>query len=309
MKKTTLLLGMFSLSVLYSQAQMSPTRKGFRDDFNTVEQHADVNWGSVTAGTYTINRTTSGMEVTLSHQNSDGYQDMEVSFGTETDGTTLKTIDLSSNSDYFVAVENMSTFETVLVLSMYCRDVNNRCIAYNNEFGTWTTKIGLLLGKDEKDTIKAGQSGVEGSDEEFSLSGHFKDGMDLYPYPNGVSTPSEAGVPNLVDFTKITHIRFRLNNGTEPLDNAKIKFKTIRIGDQTGVGINETSKNQIGLYPNPVTNGNISFDAEIENINIYNSLGALVKSEAKATSVNVSELTSGMYFLQSSKGQAKFLVK
>ena len=66
----------------------------------------------------------------------------------------------------------------------------------------------------------------------------------------------------------------------------------------TGVD-NKVQQKQLHLYPNPVTDMlYLSIEEQLQRINIYNSLGQLVKSVNNPDrKINVSDLSSGMYML------------
>jgi|GEM_PF-7094615 len=298
MKKTNLLLGIFSLSALLSQAQLNGTRTGFKDDFSSATEYTDVKWGSTQPGAYTLTRNTTAkaLDVTFT-QAAAGYNDMEVAFGLEADSTTPKTIDLSKNADYFVIVQNTNSTDDVMVVAMYARDINNNTIDYDTPAGTWDTRICGMIGKGETDTITKGGTGFNNIPD-FTLSGTFIGGGNIYA-PNAVC-----------DLTKITHIRFRVFNATVSFTNAKFRIKYIAIGSQIA-GINDMKSNNetIKMYPNPVTNGVVNFSEEVKNITIYNNQGILVKNIERAKTINVSDLSSGIYIINTSKGQAKFIVK
>ncbi len=75
-------------------------------------------------------------------------------------------------------------------------------------------------------------------------------------------------------------------------------------------GINQVIINQtLKIYPNPVTNGVVNFTEEMNQIYIYNNQGAVVKNIENAKSINVSDLATGIYFVKTSKGQAKLFIQ
>lgn len=65
------------------------------------------------------------------------------------------------------------------------------------------------------------------------------------------------------------------------------------------LSIEEVEVKWFTVYPNPVDNTiNISFVNSLENIEIYNQLGQVVYKTYNETSIDVSELESGIYFLR-----------
>ena len=62
-----------------------------------------------------------------------------------------------------------------------------------------------------------------------------------------------------------------------------------------GVDDNNTVNN-IGLYPNPVTNSfQIDASIDIENVQLYNIAGQLLKTFNKGANYDISDLATGIY--------------
>ncbi len=81
--------------------------------------------------------------------------------------------------------------------------------------------------------------------------------------------------------------------------------------DNSTVGIKQINLNHatIQLYPNPTDNV-LKFSETIENVEVYNSSGQLVINKIKFTdNISVGHLTTGIYFIKTNKGVAKFLIK
>jgi Leucine-rich repeat (LRR) protein len=75
----------------------------------------------------------------------------------------------------------------------------------------------------------------------------------------------------------------------------------ITISNQSSVGINEkTNISSLSIYPNPVNSQlTIDFEAEIVSITILNVMGKTVKTfVSSSNTIDVSDLTKGIYFLQ-----------
>ncbi len=66
---------------------------------------------------------------------------------------------------------------------------------------------------------------------------------------------------------------------------------------------------EIFMYPNPATGGYVNFTSPVHNLEVYDALGLLVKEEAYAENLDVSDLPSGMYILKSDEGLVKMMVK
>lgn len=77
--------------------------------------------------------------------------------------------------------------------------------------------------------------------------------------------------------------------------------QTITIEDCTALSINENNlENRFLIYPNPSTNFiTIQMNnLEKENVQIYNSIGQLVKEVSVSDKINISELSNGVYFVR-----------
>ena len=108
-----------------------------------------------------------------------------------------------------------------------------------------------------------------------------------------------------------TQISLRIaQDATAGKSPATIGIDDIQYYGPLSTGINDLNTNDksLSIYPNPVTNGIVNFSKEVKNIYIYNSLGALVKSVERAKTIDVSELTNGMYFVKTAQGNFKLLL-
>jgi len=86
------------------------------------------------------------------------------------------------------------------------------------------------------------------------------------------------------------HIYFDFN---PPIETNTV---TTTIVDNLSVSYNLTNK--VFIYPNP-TKGIITIDypRDTLNIKVYNQLGQLVHSNKNSKTIDISELTSGLYFI------------
>uniref|UniRef100_UPI003F6A171D T9SS type A sorting domain-containing protein n=1 Tax=Polaribacter sp. TaxID=1920175 RepID=UPI003F6A171D len=70
-------------------------------------------------------------------------------------------------------------------------------------------------------------------------------------------------------------------------------------GTQSTLSVEENSTTDFSIYPNPVNNIlNVSANAKVESLRLYNITGKLIKSNTNSNSINVSELSKGMYILE-----------
>ena len=68
-------------------------------------------------------------------------------------------------------------------------------------------------------------------------------------------------------------------------------------------------KNNIKVFPNPVTEQLFVEGVSGVKLKVINLLGELVINETLDTTINVSELKSGIYFLQINSGNSQSVVK
>ncbi|MBD79042.1 MAG: hypothetical protein CL840_09000 [Crocinitomicaceae bacterium] len=77
----------------------------------------------------------------------------------------------------------------------------------------------------------------------------------------------------------------------------------------TAVGINELTANRVPLvaFPNPNNVGEVRFNMEV-SVTVRNILGQTVKTGNEVTSLNISDLESGVYLIQSEQGDTVRLI-
>lgn len=86
----------------------------------------------------------------------------------------------------------------------------------------------------------------------------------------------------------------------------------IKVGNQTGlVGLDEFVSNEasFSVFPNPVTNGVVNFSEIVEEVELYNVQGTLIKSESNTDKLDVEGLDAGIYVIQSTKGYKRVIIK
>ena len=67
---------------------------------------------------------------------------------------------------------------------------------------------------------------------------------------------------------------------------------------QSFLGVDDVKQTKIQIYPNPAKAiVNVKTDDLIKSIEIYDSLGRIIKSEVSKT-INITELDKGIYFLK-----------
>ena len=102
---------------------------------------------------------------------------------------------------------------------------------------------------------------------------------------------------------------------TESTDNLYqgFTFELSELFPEAGVGVPESNHNiHMSLYPNPATdrlNITLSQNAEIVVYNIMGQSVMTVEGHAGANTLNISDLTSGIYFVNAGTETQKFIVK
>ena len=105
------------------------------------------------------------------------------------------------------------------------------------------------------------------------------------------------------------------NDDTEPADNyyQGLTFELTDLFPDAGVGMPEVSHNvHMSVYPNPATDQigiTLSQNADIVIYNIMGQNVMTVDGHAGANTINISNLTSGIYFVNAGTETQKFIVK
>lgn len=138
----------------------------------------------------------------------------------------------------------------------------------------------------------------------LDVDGNWKtyDTMDMFVY--------DAGTDNGIDYTSENNITnpfqpISIISGL-PFNNLKIGTLTLMLKTTSGIN-NDIAVNKINIFPNPVTDGKLIID-NIEDVNltkieIINFSGCRVKlfdikNQSNSISLDVQNLTSGMYILK-----------
>lgn len=91
---------------------------------------------------------------------------------------------------------------------------------------------------------------------------------------------------------------YSMNSATGSYDQIAKNLNFKLTNPTSGIESVEESQNDFEIYPNPVSDVlNITAKGEIGNIKIFNLTGSLVKETKKETSIDVSEISNGNYFI------------
>jgi pectate lyase len=122
---------------------------------------------------------------------------------------------------------------------------------------------------------------------------------------NNVSYTVTNGVAIIPSIPAGTNVITKGSSSNLNLYYIKTVFGTLRLADNV-----QSAK--LILYPNPVTNQLYfsSSDQKIENVTIYNLMGALVKTISNVSdSIDISNLTAGSYLVKTTTDQGSFVQK
>ena len=100
-------------------------------------------------------------------------------------------------------------------------------------------------------------------------------------------------------------------DGTVGSVEGTFTISNVTVGNFKAVGLSElvASKNEFSVYPNPVSNGYVSFPKVMNNVQVISAQGNVITEVNKAESIDVSGYDNGLYFIQSDNGYAKFIVE
>jgi hypothetical protein len=190
---------------------------------------------------------------------------------------------------------------------------------YQNISGVWTQIGQNIIGEALNDYSGAGLSlssdgnivaiGAYGNDGNGSDSGHVR----VYQNISGVWTQIGQDINGEAAGDKSSGVSLSNNGnivaiGSNYNDGNGSDSGHVRVFDLSAI---LTSDNFILesfiIYPNPVSsilNITLKNNLELKNVNIYNSLGQLIKTENK-TEINISSLSKGNYFVELITNQGK----
>jgi uncharacterized delta-60 repeat protein len=104
------------------------------------------------------------------------------------------------------------------------------------------------------------------------------------PFPSGIST---MGAEKITINTSGTYnVNFNIKTGAYNFTNITL-----------GLGNNNAAQNELLFYPNPAKE-KITFNKNLESINIFSSEGKLMNSSSMSNEINISNLPKGIYYFQ-----------
>lgn len=196
----------------------------------------------------------------------------------------------------------------------YAYDANNRIItelAYS-----WDETVWILIEKTEN---------IYDQDDNIikeTLTGWYENEWDtnnrsevIYNYSTDYIR-SELTLPTFDYFTFPSNFKNQPIGFIEADYEDGMRYEGLKVDfsyDDEVIGIFDINKSQTNTYPNPA-NDYLTFELEsntTEQVDIYNMLGGKVKTSiiSNKNQIDISDLTSGMYFYKTSSLSGKFLKK
>ncbi|MFT6746365.1 MAG: hypothetical protein ACJAZ2_000704 [Glaciecola sp.] len=310
MKKTITILSIFAVALSATAQTPGYTATSLYDDFATNTEYVDANaadplnpdgafwWGKAALGTdpsgtaennadacYTehkssFTRSGSGkMDVVVS-QKSECWQPM---------GLSTK-LDLSQNATFSVEVTNNSSTVSIY-FNVSLSDASKNVINANS------VKANFAL-----TSIAPGET--------MTLSGDFTGGFKKsWPGPTYTNTFDFTKVVGL-DLTFVNASQPETNNwGPEAISDVSVSVNSVKLGSGTPQSTTSAASTDFSMYPNPSNGGTVNFSAQLESVQVYNSLGQLLSSANNVSNINTSGLTTGVYVVKTNLGTKKLFVK
>lgn len=306
----TFITGAFAVSAQTNCTEgLSAT--GFFDNFTKATELGDslgglYFWGEDTlAGDANPNHqakltrdTANGELDVLFSQGQGEYIPFGVSFGTTPNGSKA-VVDLSADATVEITVTNYSTTAISVALSIedsLKKMLNTLSTANPNDFlNAYSHAITFNVDANKPKTYTADFTGGYYANYTTSKLENDCNIKLISGLAVTVTNASNTGDPNWYPLV---------------LNNIDISVNSIKLGKcMLSSSTTEIKNNDIAVYPNPVENGWINFSQALNHVNIYNMTGELLLKENNVSKINVSSLSAGIYFIESSKGTSKFIVK
>lgn len=117
-----------------------------------------------------------------------------------------------------------------------------------------------------------------------------------------------AAAPVMPKYNSAKYCSFAINSNCDPIADPNLKIK--HYGDNAGINIieNNDSKGKIVVYPSPaydVINVTVEKGTAPHEVKIFSGSGNLVKEATNTQSINISNLTSGIYHLSAKTKEGK----
>lgn len=126
----------------------------------------------------------------------------------------------------------------------------------------------------------------------------------------GHSQEFTVNLPEALNNQEIIQLRwvyFQHQTNTATGSRAKLALDEVSVTSEESLSVGEYERNSFSMYPNPASDV-VSFNKEV-NITIFDINGKKVLAAENISSINISELSKGVYFVKTSEGVTKKLIK
>lgn len=221
-------------------------------------------------------------------------------FPTSTGGFTTSLLDQERNTPAFITVNLDGSYDpSTRVLNLTVSgELVGEIIETNPRLSVYIMEDGLV----------GTQSGASGSYTHDCVMRDAISGGGAWGDANVVSTTVGSTYSKTYTYTvnsswvdeNLTVVAFINNHDASNINNRAILNANSRKLLKIGTGISDNNKTRTAIYPNPATELlNIISENEIQNVEVYNIEGQLVKSfSGNVNNIGVSDLNNGLYLVK-----------
>jgi len=239
------------------------------------------------------------------------YEPVGVGWGTDKNGKQA-VLDLSGGNEKITfTFVNTSAYNIELRVAL--QDSNKFSV---NALGD--SDDDMVFNDENKTTVKAGATLTKTVS--YTPAGTDLPYQSVYKYDAcsvgtafGKETSFNPKIVSAVTFTVINTLNSAAFDGYKPytLNNVTFDFTDFHVGAPavicTGLDDNNISGKSFKVVPNPATSY-VEFP-EAQNVKVMDAMGKLVYSANTASRMDVSNLTKGVYVIQTSNGASRFVVE
>lgn len=298
---------------------------------NITQTTANIDWDIVANATYTLRykKSTESNWTVINNITTNHYALSELAINTSYDVNVAAVcsgnVGTYRNLTFFTAAYNYCTAGSTYLLSEKIANVTFADISNNS-----TSTAGYEDFSNVSGNVTPGQiynftaTSTTGSSDfdqvivwiDLNQDGDFEDagekvlttGYNTSPWKGVITIPSSISAGR-------TKMRIRLygavqNPNETPCGNSyygQVEDYSLNIGQ---LAVSDLAKVSLKYYPNPVKDVlNISSDQKINSISIYNVAGQLIKSNKNANSIDMSQISTGIYLIKTNIGNEEQIFK
>lgn len=288
---------------------------------NTITQTtADIDWDVVANATYTLRykKSTETNWTVINNINTNHFALSQLSINTSYDVNVAAicsgTTGTYANVSFYTAAYNYCSAGSTYLMSEKIANVTFADINHNSAstagYEDHSNVIGNVTAGQIYNFTATSTTGSADYDQvivwiDLNQDGDFDDvgekvlttGYNQSPWKGVIAIPSSIMAGR-------TKMRVRLygavsNPNTTPCGNSyygQVEDYSLNIGQ---LAVSDVAKVSLKYYPNPVKDIlNISSDKKINSISIYNVAGQLIKSNRNANSIDMSQISAGIYLIK-----------